>query len=187
MRAIHRSQAAMNDLLKEGDIVVDATCGNGNDTWFLCRHVGNSGHVYGFDVQEAAIENTHQRLEKDNLSNATLFLKGHQHMKEMVPKEHHGSIAGVMFNLGYLPGSDMVRITEADSTMNAIQQALEIIQTNGLLSIICYPGHEGGQMESHALLKWHADVLDPSPHFEAEIYEAWRPGSPWVLLVYKRS
>ena len=39
----------------EGDVVVDFTMGNGNDTLFLSRTVGEEGRVYAFDVQEAAL------------------------------------------------------------------------------------------------------------------------------------
>ncbi len=38
--------------LLPGDIAVDATMGNGHDTQMLCELVGESGHVYAFDVQE---------------------------------------------------------------------------------------------------------------------------------------
>lgn len=38
----------------EGDIVVDATMGNGHDTQFLAELVGENGHVYAFDIQESA-------------------------------------------------------------------------------------------------------------------------------------
>ena len=44
--------------LKEGDIAVDFTMGNGHDTEFLSKTVGESGHVYAFDVQKQAIEST---------------------------------------------------------------------------------------------------------------------------------
>lgn len=36
--------------LREGDIAVDATMGNGGDTQFLAELVGKTGRVYGFDV-----------------------------------------------------------------------------------------------------------------------------------------
>ncbi len=38
----------------EGDIVIDATMGNGHDTQFLAELVGENGHVYAFDIQESA-------------------------------------------------------------------------------------------------------------------------------------
>ncbi len=37
---------------------IDATCGNGFDTLFLCRTAGENGHVKAFDIQEQAIERT---------------------------------------------------------------------------------------------------------------------------------
>ena len=40
-----------------GEIVVDATAGNGHDT-LLANLVGHNGTVYAFDVQKEAIENT---------------------------------------------------------------------------------------------------------------------------------
>ncbi|WP_222597737.1 methyltransferase domain-containing protein, partial [Streptococcus pneumoniae] len=46
----------------EGDIVVDATMGNGHDTQFLAELVGENGHVYAFDIQESAVANTKERL-----------------------------------------------------------------------------------------------------------------------------
>ena len=36
--------------LGEGDVAVDFTMGNGYDTEFLCRTVGERGHVYAFDI-----------------------------------------------------------------------------------------------------------------------------------------
>ena len=43
---------------------MDATVGNGHDTVFLARLVGETGKVIGFDIQEQAIKNTTERLEK---------------------------------------------------------------------------------------------------------------------------
>ena len=41
--------------IREGDLVIDATCGNGHDTLFLAECVGASGKVLAFDVQEIAV------------------------------------------------------------------------------------------------------------------------------------
>ena len=48
-------------------LCIDATCGNGGDTAFLCRLVGPEGRVLGFDIQPAAITSTHARLKKLSL------------------------------------------------------------------------------------------------------------------------
>ena len=42
--------------LHEGDVAVDFTMGNGHDTEFLSKTVGESGHVYAFDIQQAAVD-----------------------------------------------------------------------------------------------------------------------------------
>ena len=48
--------------LKPGDTAVDFTMGNGNDTLFLSRTVGEGGRVYAFDIQEEALASTRQHL-----------------------------------------------------------------------------------------------------------------------------
>ena len=48
--------------LKEGDIAVDFTMGNGHDTEFLSKTVGEKGKVYAFDIQEAAVNSTRENL-----------------------------------------------------------------------------------------------------------------------------
>ena len=40
--------------IHKGDLVVDATAGNGYDTLFLARAVGPSGTVFAFDRQVSA-------------------------------------------------------------------------------------------------------------------------------------
>ena len=42
--------------INEGDIVIDATMGNGYDTKYLAEKVGENGYVYSFDIQEEAIK-----------------------------------------------------------------------------------------------------------------------------------
>ena len=37
--------------IQDDSIVIDATCGNGNDTLFLAEQVPN-GKVFGFDIQK---------------------------------------------------------------------------------------------------------------------------------------
>ena len=71
--------------LLPGDTAVDATMGNGHDTLLLCQLVGESGHMFAFDVQPQAVENTRKRLEEAGLSDrAALFCVGHEHMAETI-------------------------------------------------------------------------------------------------------
>ncbi|CAH9098554.1 unnamed protein product [Cuscuta europaea] len=55
------------DIVKKGDIVIDATCGNGYDTLALLKMVADhtqKGRVYGMDIQKVALENTSLLLDR---------------------------------------------------------------------------------------------------------------------------
>lgn len=131
-------------IIENGDIVVDATMGNGYDTIYLANLVGSSGKVYAFDVQEEAIKSTRKKVERDGFSDfVTLILDGHQNMDKYVNEE----VSCVMFNLGYLPRAKHQIITKPDTTLEAIEKALKILKPNGVISIAMYTGHEGGMEE----------------------------------------
>ena len=51
--------------IRPGDLCIDATMGNGNDTLFLCRMAGKTGHVTAFDIQQQALEATEKLLEEN--------------------------------------------------------------------------------------------------------------------------
>ena len=57
----------MQAVVKKGDHVVDATCGNGHDTAFLADLVGAEGQVYAFDIQPQALAAAKKRLLAGNL------------------------------------------------------------------------------------------------------------------------
>jgi len=59
--------------VKEGDLCIDATMGNGNDTLLLSRLCGEKGHVLAFDIQELAL--AHTRLEDAGLLRAASIPK----------------------------------------------------------------------------------------------------------------
>lgn len=54
------------NIVRKGGTVVDATCGNGNDTLALLKMVADEtgcGRVYGMDIQDSAIESTSSFLK----------------------------------------------------------------------------------------------------------------------------
>lgn len=133
------------------DSVIDATCGNGNDTLFLSQLVGEEGHVYAFDIQEQAIETTKKRLYEKKRNNVTLIHDSHASVTQYI--DDQTSIAAAIFNLGYLPRSDKTIITKPDSTIAAIKNILPLLKKNGLLILVVYAGHEGGVEEKNAVLQ----------------------------------
>ena len=42
----------IREQVQPGDICIDATMGNGNDTLLLSSLCGKDGHVFAFDIQE---------------------------------------------------------------------------------------------------------------------------------------
>lgn len=56
-------------VIQKGDTVIDATCGNGNDTLAMLKmvmhdSVGCGGYVYAMDIQKDAIESTSSLLDQ---------------------------------------------------------------------------------------------------------------------------
>jgi hypothetical protein len=64
-----------------------------------------------------------------------------------------------MYNLGYLPGGDKSIVTTPQSTLRSIFSALPLIQAGGVITVLCYRGHVGGNDETTLLLS-HLPKLD---------------------------
>ncbi|OQK18485.1 hypothetical protein AU255_11915 [Methyloprofundus sedimenti] len=140
--------------LSDQSFSIDATMGNGHDTLFLARH---SHKVYAFDIQESAIKTTRQRLENNHcLDKVNLIHAGHEEMLKHVPVNKN--FAAIIFNLGYLPHSDSAVITQEKSTIRALSAAISLLSTHGIISIMAYPGHTGGQTELQAIIHWCHDL-----------------------------
>lgn len=143
--------------LHEGATAVDATLGNGHDALWLCGLVGETGRVYGFDVQAEAVERSRERLREAGVDRrAQLILDGHQNMRSYLAPE---SVDAVMFNLGWLPGAEHGVTTRVETTLQAVNAALEILKEDAVMTICVYPGHDEGAREREALLAW-AQALD---------------------------
>ena len=137
--------------LKEGDIAIDATMGNGNDTLFLCKIVGKNGKVLAFDIQQKAIDTTRQKLLEQNMQNiANLILDSHENMEKYIDKK----VDAIMFNLGYLPKSDHNIKTNAKTTIKTLQNSLNILKIGGIISICVYQGKDTGFEEKEEVLKF---------------------------------
>ncbi len=156
---VHLARQTAQRHLEPGDIAIDATVGAGYDTVCLARAVGESGHVYGFDIQPAAIRATHERLAAEKLSpRATLFEAGHQQMLELLPDELAGSIKVCTFNLGFLPSGDQAITTRAETSIMAIQSALKLMHPRGIISIAIYSGHAQGAREQDQIKAWARSI-----------------------------
>jgi hypothetical protein len=70
----------------------------------------------------------------------------------------HGKASAVVFNLGYLPGGEKSITTSAESTLGALDAALELLRPGGIISLLVYVGHAGGEEEHRAILHWLEEV-----------------------------
>ncbi|WP_010272505.1 class I SAM-dependent methyltransferase [Paenibacillus senegalensis] len=181
------AQKLVSERVQPGEPVIDATVGNGVDTLFLSKLTGCKGEVYGFDVQQIALEKAARRWQQDPGKKAGVHWLNcsHAEMKSIVSPHHHGHIAAIMFNLGYLPGADPGTITLPASTLAALQSSVELLRIGGILTVVLYTGHPGGQEEADAVEEWAAKLNPKS--FQVIKYErvnqSKRP--PYLIAVEK--
>lgn len=129
---------------------VDATCGNGRDSLFLCERLGDAGRMIGFDVQEKALENTRQTLSACGFHPA-LHRVDHADFAGFFERNKIRAIHAAIFNLGYLPGGDHRLVTRADSTIPALRAILDRAAFPFRLAVVAYRGHPGGKEEASAV------------------------------------
>jgi len=180
--AVPLSHFYLHQWLRPGDHVVDATCGNGQDTLLLARLVGEGGRVWALDIQPQALERTRERLAAaDWAAPVQLLQAGHERLAEVV----RGPLRAVVFNLGYLPGGDRACVTRPESTVAGLGQAVELLEPGGILLAVVYTGHPGGEAEGPAIAAWAAGL--PPRHFHVwEHRQANRPPTaPYLVMVVK--
>ncbi|WP_149095279.1 tRNA (mnm(5)s(2)U34)-methyltransferase [Paenibacillus terrae] len=176
--------------VQPGDTAIDATVGTGADTLFLAKAAGRRGRIYGFDIQQEALQLALRRLDEDestSLAEVSLLHQGHEKMQEAIPDKLHGKVAAVMFNLGYLPseGADPSVITHTDSTLTALDAAMYLLRPRGILTAVLYPGHAGGGEEAEAVLQW-ASALPVSSGQSIIYRQLQRAASPYIVAVEKK-
>jgi glycine/D-amino acid oxidase-like deaminating enzyme/SAM-dependent methyltransferase len=172
---VHR---LLKETLQAGEIAIDATVGNGNDTRFLAELVGPTGTVFGFDIQKEAITRTRRNVPQANVQ---LLQENHARIGERFATRLTGRVGAIVFNLGYLPRGDHTIITRPESTRQALQAAIPLLRPDGILTVVCYLGHPGGAEEMQEVRNIFATLLD---RFEVQIVPAdmTREDAPWLFV-----
>jgi hypothetical protein len=153
--------------------------GNGYDTEFLSKTVGERGRVYAFDIQEQAVASTAAHLRESGCpQNYTLIRASHHTVKDYVKEP----IKAGMFNLGYLPGGDKSITTMRVTTMPAIEAAISLLGPRSILSVAIYPGHEEGDLEGK-MVSEYLSTLDRFRVSVAQIKIINSPTSPYFMVV----
>ena len=181
LRVLPFAKYLLGETVIAGETVVDATAGNGNDTHFLAEQVGVNGHVYAFDIQQAALDSTAERLGGLN-ERVSLILDSHDNVEQYV----NGPIGGAVFNLGYLPHSeDLSIVTKPDSTIKAIHTLLGMLKKGGIIAVSVYDGHEGGREERDALLDYVKSLHQADVHVIRYELINQRNNPPFLIALEK--
>lgn len=164
-------------------LCVDATCGNGGDTAFLCQlSAASGGRVLGFDIQPEAIASTQAHLAAKGFS-AELHCDSHANLLQYIAP---GSADAVMFNFGWLPGADHTVFSTADSSIPALEAALTALRPGGVLSAILYSGKVIGTGEKERILDWmHAQPLTKCTVLVCD-FANWASTAPLPCLLLKK-
>ncbi len=158
-----------------GDICIDATMGNGNDTVLLSKLAGAQGKVLAFDIQEEALKHTQRRLIQEGCDkNYELILDSHEHIGSYAES---AAVSCITFNFGYLPGGDHRIATQAASSVCAIESGLRLLKKNGLMTLGIYSGGDSGFAERDAILQYVTN-LDPGKFLVILSEYANRPNHP---------
>ena len=169
--------------VREGDLCIDATAGNGHDTLFLSQLAKRSGQVLAFDIQKEALDAAKRRLEKAGADdNVSFILDSHSHMDRYAAPE---TVSCIVFNLGYLPGGDHSLATRPETTLAAIEQGLILLKPGGLISLCIYSGGDSGFAERDALLDY-LKTLDSRKYLVILSQYYNRPHHPPIpVLIHK--
>eukprot|EP00981_Chlorochromonas_danica_P001842 scaffold386_cov174-Ochromonas_danica.AAC.16 len=185
------SKFLWKEVVQIGDIVIDATCGNGHDSLFLANLAlqnPSKGELHCMDIQESAILSTKKLLEEelsktssDLLQQVYFHCQSHEHFPpSLLPQ----TVSLIVYNLGYLPGSDKSIKTVTQSTLQSIERACDLVREGGMVSVTAYPGHAGGEEEYREVERY----LSTLPSSSWRVYEHRplnRERSPVLIGAYR--
>ena len=100
-------------------------------------------------------------------------------MGSIAPSE----LGAVMFNLGYLPYANQELTTNSATTVLAIGTAAGLLRAGGVMTIICYRGHPGGQEEATAVLDF---IRHLEGQFEVEAPKSLPKGEQAFLISLRK-
>ena len=143
---ISLAHSKIQEIVKPGDLCIDATAGNGHDTLFLAQSVAPDGMVYAIDIQRRALSNTCERLKKHELSYLLQPIHGsHSEVESFLNNDLKGKFASAMFNLGYLPGGSREIITRPHFTYPPSRKLSSLSSLMALLQYCVIGAMTGGK------------------------------------------
>lgn len=173
--------------MKKAKVVVDATCGNGHDLLYLAKRAQKGCHLYGIDIQMKAINSSKDLLQSNDIAPEVSLTFIHDSHDLAVAHQLKDKVIDLMiFNLGYLPGSNHEIITKPHHTIDAIKEGLNKLSKSGIITIVAYPGTPEGMDEMKSLISYLSDL-------EQKLYNVchWQPlnqvnNPPELFILQKR-
>ena len=168
------SHNIINEYVKNKNVAIDATLGNGYDCDFLSSCFKK---VYAFEIQKEACE---KYIDKNN--NVIIINESHHKIDKFINEE----VDCVCYNLGYLPGGNKEITTLAETSLKSIQLSLNLLSKNGIISIAIYRGHNEGMEEKNCIIKYLKTL--PKNSFGVMIHECINRSekSPLLIIVEKK-
>ncbi|WP_424349106.1 class I SAM-dependent methyltransferase [Latilactobacillus sp. 5-91] len=149
----------LDQAVRPGDVVIDATVGHGDDTLFLAEKVADYGHVYGFDIQKEALATCQKRLTTANLNQqVSLINQGHERIITALPADL--KVQAAIFSLGSLRSETPQSVTLPNTTISAYHQVLSRLNRGGMLLFIIDNRFFQSEEEIHYLV---ADLTRLNP------------------------
>lgn len=169
--------------VQPGELCIDATAGRGRDTVLLAKLTGPTGRVIALDIQRSAVEATRALAEKEGVADRVeVHLLDHREMGRLAEK---GTVGCIAFNLGWLPGGDHRIHTRPETTIPALEAALELLRPGGVLSLCLYYGKENGYQERDRVLEWLEGVDDRQYNVLCVTFPNRRGDPPFPVFVMK--
>ena len=168
LTAVELTHRFLRSTLAPGGLYLDATCGNGHDTLFLCSVAGENGRVIGLDIQPQAAANTNALLAANGMAAiGRAECCDHRELLRFAPP---GSADCVMFNFGWLPGAAHDVHSTADSTLPALQAGLDALKPGARYSLSRpitvpkAPATNNLKIKSHVMLIFKSSLFIHRPH-----------------------
>lgn len=149
MIAKEKYNEIVDEILKnefKGKTAIDATMGMGYDTEKLLKTVGENGKVYAFEIQNQAVAYCKNKFSTTN--NLEILEVSNEYIDVI------DNFDLVIYNLGYLPGSDKKITTTAMTTVISLSKATNLMNVGGVIIVVSYLGHKNSEAEREAVEKF---------------------------------
>ncbi|MFM7592612.1 MAG: class I SAM-dependent methyltransferase, partial [Isosphaeraceae bacterium] len=104
----------------------------------------------------------------------------------LVPADWFGRVRVIMFNLGYRPHAEAPIATRLISTLTALGQCLGLLVDGGLLTLVLYRAHDGGEQETQAIMEWAFHLDDRLWHVARYDLPNIRSRPPVLIAISRR-